>query len=282
MKLENINTAISELERINPNEEYSYERAILAFLSIKTLPVLTYDIRANTPVFRTRTHEDEHLFKKISEITIPPNEYVKNFARCNRPFQSKFYCSENRPTSFMELVEYWAKNKPTGEKVYVTLGRWVLKKKIPTIIIATPDSESRISNFDKQHGQYLDKVIATLDAETRASTIVFYRYLFEKFRKSAKDDVKTYIITTAYCNLALAKAGNRATGICYPSVPFGGQGINFAFNSELICDDNIELTHVIRNELSIDLNENEKYSFTETGLIEALDVSSNGDFIRWS
>ena len=44
----------------------------------------------------------------------------KMVCKCNRPFQSKFYCSENRPTSFMELVEYWAETK-TLRKVYATI-----------------------------------------------------------------------------------------------------------------------------------------------------------------
>lgn len=117
MTVEKVEKAISLLEQINPENEYAYENAVLAYLTIGRLPVLQYDIPAESVFFRTRTHENDDLFPLISDISITPNQFVKNFARCNRPFQSKFYCSENRPTSFAELVEYWSDTKDFGDKV---------------------------------------------------------------------------------------------------------------------------------------------------------------------
>ena len=51
MTVSNVNSAIEKLEAINPNEEYAYEKAILAYLTIKKLPVLLYDIPAETIIF---------------------------------------------------------------------------------------------------------------------------------------------------------------------------------------------------------------------------------------
>ncbi len=281
MTTENVYNAIKELENINPNEEYAYEKAILAYLTIKKLPVLRYEIPAETIIFRTRTHEIDNFFKKIGDISITPSQFVKGFARCNRPFQSKFYCSENRPTSFMELAEYWAETKTFGEKLFATIGRWKLKKPLLTIIITTPDKDNRISDFDKFHGAAMETFINNCEPEIREATAVLYRYLFEKFRKPAKHDPKTYIITTAYCNLALSHSDGQANGIYYPSVPFGGQGVNFAINSDFVTFENLELTDIIRNEMSITENENGKHSFTETAILEATKFDLNNNLIEW-
>lgn len=279
--IESVNLAIEKLEAIDPNEEYAYEKAILAYLTIEKLPVLLYDVPAETTIFRTRTHETNNFFKTVGDISITPNQFVKGFARCNRPFQSKFYCSENRPTSYMELVENWAENKNFGEKVYVTIGKWLLKKPLTTIIVTTPDKENRISDFDICHGIAMDTFIGNCEPEIKEATTILYRYLFDKFRKSAKHDPKTYIITTAYCNLALSHAVGQANGIYYPSVPFVGQGVNFAINSDFATSDNLELTHIIRNEMSITENEDKKHSFTETAISVATKFDTINNLIEW-
>lgn len=128
-------------------------------MTIGRLPILQYDIPAESVLFRTRTNENDDLFPLISDILITPNQFVKNFVRCNRPFQSKFYCSENRPTSFAELVEYWSDTKNFGDKVYVTFGRWKLEKPLTGIIVTTPDKEHRVSEFDKEHGAAMENFI---------------------------------------------------------------------------------------------------------------------------
>lgn len=279
MTVEKVKNVIEKLEAINPENEYAYEKAVLAYLTIGRLPVLLYDIPEKSVFFRTRTHEKDDLFKSISEISITPNHFVKNFARCNRPFQSKFYCSENRPTSFAELVEYWSETKEVNDKIYVTIGRWQLTKPLTGIIVTTPDKENRVSEFDKEHGAVMETFIEQSDLEMREAIILFYRFLFEKFRKSSKHDPKTYIITTAYCNVALAHSEGKADGIYYPSVPFGGQGVNLAINSEFI--KNLELTHVLRNELTVSKNGNDKHEFTETGKIDVSSFSFAQNLIQW-
>jgi hypothetical protein len=281
MTVENVNLAIEKLEAINTSEEYAYEKAILAYLTIKKLPVLLYKIPAETIIFRTRTHETNDFFNTVSDISITPNQFVKRFARCNRPFQSKFYCSENRPTSFMELVEYWSETKNFGEKIYATIGRWKLKNPLTAIIVTTPDKENRISEFDKEHGADLETFIGNCEQEIREATTHLYRYLFDKFRRPAKHDFKTYIITTAYCNLALLHSQGQANAIYYPSIPFGEQGVNFAINSDFATFDNLELTHIIRNEMSITENENGKHSFTETAISQATNFDTTDNLIEW-
>jgi len=277
----NIREVRDELEGINPDDEFAYEKAILSYLKIRYLPILLFDIPIETSIFKSRTHNSSDLFDTVSDVFVPPKKAVQNFARCNRPFQSKFYCSENRPTSFMELAEYWAETKDYGEKLFVTIGRWIIKKPMTSIIVTTPDSSKRISEYDKTHGNALDKFLADYKGETLEANIIFYNYLFEKFRRPAKHDIKNYIITTAYCNLAMSHTKNQAVAISYPSVPFNGQGVNYCINSSFCAFDNLELTHVMQNEFTITENENKKHSFTESNRIDVKEVNIKNNELKW-
>jgi len=278
MTLANISSAIQRLEAINPLNEYAYENALLAYLSINHLPVLIYKIPQGIKICRTRTHNEPDFFKTINDISTAPNQTVKDFARCNRPFQSKFYGSETRPTSFTELAENWAETNELGGILYVTTGLWITKKSLSAIIVTTPDPEKRTSGFDKHHGKALDKFIGQYEGEFKEAMIIFYRFLFERFRKPAMSDALTYIITSAYCNLALAENG-EANSIYYPSVSFGGQGVNFAINADFIKLENIELRHAMCTEMTISEIENKKHSFTESDSWEAKQIINNNEIV---
>lgn len=269
------------LEEINPNDEYAYEKAFLAFKTVMALPTLIYKMSGNIEVFRARTHFDNELYGLKSDISLAPHSAIKYFARCNRPYQSKFYCSENRPTSYMELVNYWSGEREVGQNLYVTIGRWRIKTDFSTLIVTSPDPQKRISNFDQYHGTSLDEILNKEEGESKEATIVFYQYLFDRFRKSAKNDPLTYIITCAYCNIALAGVPYSVDAIYYPSVPFEGNGINFAFNNNFINENNIELLSALRDEFVVYLNDALIKSFHQTNFINANSVNDVAGTITW-
>ncbi|WP_026947422.1 RES domain-containing protein [Algoriphagus marincola] len=281
MELENLENAIAKLESIDSSSEYAYEKALLAFISIKQLPILIYTLPAGTFLFRTRTHNNEDFFHSVDEINLPPSQFIKDFARCNRPFQSVFYASENRPTSFMELVEYWAETKNFGETLDVTIGRWELLNPLDLILVTSPNPKNRISEFDKYHGTALDGFLEEQQGEAREAATRFFEYMFSKYRKPAKNDLLTYIITTAYSNLAILHGNGNVHGIYYPSVLFGQQGVNIAINQEFSRDNNLRLTHVVKNTFRIDENELGKHSFTETNRIMTENIDWENKVINW-
>jgi hypothetical protein len=281
MELENLEKSIAKLESIDSSSEYAYEKALLAFISIKQLPVLIYTLPAGTFLFRTRTHNDEVFFNSIDDINLPPSQLIKDFARCNRPFQSVFYASENRPTSFMELAEYWAETKDFGQTLNITIGRWELLNPIDLILVTSPNPEDRISEFDKYHGTALDGFLEEQQGEAREAATRFFAYMFSKYRKPAKNDLLTYIITTAYSNLAILHGNNNVHGIYYPSVPFGQQGVNIAINQEFATEINLRLTHAVKNTFRIDENEHGKHSFTETNRIMTENIDLENKTIKW-
>jgi hypothetical protein len=281
MRLENVKSAINKLESIDHSKEDAYEKAILAYLTIKKLPVFIYQIPKGIWICRTRTHETKDFFKKVCEIALPPYNVIKDFARCNRPFQSKFYGGETRPTAFMELVENWAETKKIDGVFYVTTGNWITKNPLSAIIITSPVLHERTSDFDKQFGNELDKFIEQYDGEVKDAMILFYSFLSTRFRKEAKKDPLTYIITATYCNLALAYSKGEANCILYPSVPFKGQGINFAISADFITQENIELKGVMCNEFAFSKDEESNPIFVESNSWHAERISIDQKTIIW-
>lgn len=271
---------IEELESIDPSSEYAYEAAISCYFIFRRLPIVSYQIPVGTPLFRARPHSENVFYQQISEIGSPPPLKVLNYARCNKPFQSVFYCSSNRPTSFHELIEYWLESTKYDETIYVTIGRWELKKPLNAIIIADPGLE--YSDFDTYHGTGINEAIDKHAGDEKEKYVMFFQFLTSRFRKPAKNDLQTYLITSSYCNLALLHAKGRANAIHYPSVPFKGQGLNYCINREFMMDkSNIELTHVIRDEFICYENENSKPTYFERNLIECKTIDLKNNFIIW-
>lgn len=266
MDLTKLKIAFKTLDELDETDELAYEKALITFNSINHLPVFINTIEAGVPFFRTRTHESKNFFELHSEIAVTPQKFVKEFARCNRPYQSIFYCSENRPTSFMELVQYWAETKNFGDNLYVTVGMWENTKPLNVIIVTTPDKSKRLSNYDNSHGEVFDEHLKGKSAEEIEFSNVFYDYMFERFRKPSKQDFRNYLITTAYTNIALTYAKELADGISYPSVPFSGKGVNFAIK-ENFSTNYLKLTHANWLEFEITKNKVGKHTFKELNSI---------------
>lgn len=281
MTVEYIKDIFNQIELIDSRDENSYEKILLQLMKIPHFPVLLWTMPAKTPVFRSRTNETDIFFENISDISLTPNRFIQSFGRCNRPFQCKFYASENRPTSFMELVEYWSEKKGEGDSIYVTIGRWILEKEMTVILITTPDNDKRETEYDTENGKILDQFIAQSDVDIQEGTKEIYRYFFDKFRKPSKGDLKNYLITSAITNLSLSLSEGSADAIMYPSVPFGGQGDNFAISKNFLDDKHLSLTNVLRNKLEITLNEYDKFNFTEVEKVESKGIDTVNNVIIW-
>lgn len=71
----------------------------------------------------------------------------------------------------------------------------------------------------------------------------------------------------------------KKTAYCILASHDGGEGMNFAFSPDLIKAENIELQHVICNELTIFINELGKHTSQETAHISFKGIS--GKTINW-
>jgi len=284
MNIKEVKSAIEHLERLNIEDECAYEKAILVYSTIEKLPKLTASISKGTILFRARIHkehEEYKFFEKISDISLQLSSDIESFGRCNKPGQSKFYCSIDRPTSFAELLTSLT-DKKKGNKIYVTIGRWRLKTSLSAVIVTTPDKENRICEYDQKYGSRLDNFIEQSEPDIREATVILYRFLFEKFRAGQKDkDINTYTITAAYCNSVLDHLQSDVDSIYYPSVRLPKQGVNFAINNEFVRLENIELIGAMKNELSVDSVQNGYPSCREIGKIDAQQIDVNNNRIIW-
>ena len=281
MNIDKLKKALNQLDNINPADPLAYEQALTTFLTIEQLPILVDTVDDGVPIFRSRTHENADFYNNINDIGLTPEHFVRNFARCNRPLQSMFYAAENRPTSFMELINYWSQNKNVGDKINVTIGLWVTKAPMNLVIVTTPNPEKRKSAYDMHHGVAYDAWLNGVPRETQDFTNLFFDYLFEIFRKPANNAPLVYLITTAYTNLALLMTENTADGLSYPSVPFGGQGVNVVLRKSF-AQNNLDLRNAMWNELTIGLTNDGQFNFIETGVKQTDKINLENSTIDWT
>lgn len=282
MELSTICEIIENIELISETDETAYEKIITELAKIEKFPVLLYEHKAGIELFRSRTFSEKILIEEINDIGPTPSKYINSFGRCNRPKQSRFYLSENRPTSFIELVESWSHNKSVNDKVHVLVGRWQILSPLKSIIITSPNKVDRKSVYDIQNGIFLDQFIENTSSEDREATKRLYEYFFDKFRKNSKEDLKNYLITSAITNFSFSVAKNHSDSIQYPSVPFGGDGDNFAINEDFCNNKNLKLLDVLYCELLIQSqNENGTYNFIESYQQQSVSIDNDIQKINW-
>lgn len=280
MTVEYIREVIVELESINPADELAYEKILLIFSRIERVLLIRFQINFPIEVFRARPESDNIFFTDISDFSLAPNKKVSGYGRCNRPYQSIFYCAENRPTSYFELVNSIAANREVGDRAYITIGKWHINPPFETLIVTSSNPEHRISEFDRQHGPAFDQMLNGIDPEQKEAVLLFYDYLYGKFRSSTNGEDHTYLITSAYCNLAMSLVPH-IDAIYYPSVPFEENGVNFAFKKSFVQSHFIELTGASRQEVEVYLSDNGAKSIREVNRIEAMEVDLPSGTIYW-
>lgn len=285
-KIREIEGKFRLIEWIYSTEPNAYKRIYKIFEEIRFIPVLTYDIpqlssdEKTNVVFRSRTnpHFDEK-FEKLADISYPPSKILNSFGRINEPYQSMFYGSENRPTSYLELVENWVESHNIGDSLSVTIGMWELQRDLKVFLIPKPDIDERISDGDHHYGSVYDEKMKKFAAIEKAYSDVIFRYLSSKFAKPAKNDVKTYMITTAFSNLMFSK--NFIDGVLYPSVPFQGQGYNLVLRPNLIDDSSIKLFYVTCDTFQISLAPSGKKHFKQTNSASAKSINAENGKFNW-
>lgn len=287
--------SISDLEReldyiesIDKDDEQAYEKILNAFINIRFIPSFTFKViriqHDGKPrvTFRTRTHMDVNFFESINDLSYPPNEIVKSYLRCNRPNQSVFYSSENRPTSYLELVEYWAKEKNIGEKIEVSIGMWQFQRDLVLYLIPIPNASDRETDGEKFYGEIYDQIIADAVYDNHTKQIIsrIFEFMYKQFKKPAKHDKKTYMITSAFSNLIMSKP--YIDGILYPSVPYQGQGYNTAIKKSVVESGALKLVEVTKDSFNIEETEEGMHSFIHYDSFSTSQIDSHTGEIRWN
>ncbi|MEI6754366.1 MAG: hypothetical protein WCK78_14515 [Paludibacter sp.] len=224
---------------------------------IEKLPIIIYRLSANDLLFRTRINEQDN-FESITDLSYPDQQYVTSYARANKPLQQLFYCSENRPTSYIELLNNRECN--VGDEITLTIGCWQLVEPVDVVLVFNP-SNPRSNSYYQKHGAGYDDFINKTDQEYRVGTNKLFEFIGSYFEKSAKDDKQIYMLTCAYSNLVFTH--DLVEGVIFPSVPFSGEGFNIAFSPQVIDDNRLRLLDVMKNVMKVELTVDGHFNFIE-------------------
>lgn len=272
-----INNLIKAINDLDSNKGYYYESVLLEFFKIKKLPLILYQQSAAHLLFRTRINKKNDPFLNISEISYPKETNVNSYGRVNKPSQSMFYCSENRPTSYLELIEYLTEKHAAGDEITLTIGAWNLVDSITVALIFNP-LKPRDNPYNIEHGKAYDSLIEEIDEEFKDGYNLFFEYIGSKFDQPGKNDREAYLITAAYSNLIFAH-NKMVKGLIYPSVPFCGEGFNIAFLPEVVDDNIIRLIDVQKNVMQVELD-NGNFNLVEKS-ISGGSINYSTNSIKW-
>lgn len=255
--IEKVNQAIRKIERLDKSKGHYYEQVLFEFSKIEKLPIIIYRLEANDLFFRTRINNGNN-FETFDDLSYPNEKYVSFYARANKPLQQIFYCSENRPTSYIELLNNRERN--VGDEITLTIGCWQLVEPVDVVLVFDPSKE-RDNEYNRQHGEGYDSFIEQTQEEYREGTNRLFEFIGSYFGKQANEDKHTYMLTTSYSNLVFTH--DMVEGIIYPSVPFGGNGFNVAFFPKVVDDNRLRLLDVMKNTMRIELTEDGHNNFVE-------------------
>ncbi len=257
--LNEVESVIKNIESIDLSNDNAYSKVLEEIKKIK-VPVIIYIFPSNSIVFRSRINFDKEFFNNISQITYPKPKYVKNYARANKPEQSVFYCSENRPTAYLELATYLAQETKIGEQISITIAGWMLAEELRLLLIFDPKS-SRDSDFYKRHGEAFDDFMNKLPEGYKKGTNRLFNFIGEKFSQYAKGHEDVYKITSAFSNFILSQ--DKVDGIIYPSISLDGKAFNIALFPEVVDDNKIRINFVSKDVFDIKETDDGKHNFVE-------------------
>lgn len=275
--LDHIENLIIEIRKIDFNNNWAYEQVLHSFLKIKKMPIILYQYKENNLLFRSRINNKEN-FQEINEISAPNSKYVKNYARANKPRQTLFYGSENRPTSYMEFIEYLAETTDFGIEVAFTIGGWRLKRDLVLALVYNPLDE-RETEYNKLYGEGFDEFVEKTAKEYRDGTMLFFQFIAEEYSKPVKNNIETYLITCAYSNLIFGY--EECDGIIYPSVPSAGNGFNVVLKENVILENSIELEFAGKDTFVATEQENGKHNFMNIKSTNATGIDLAKGIIEW-
>lgn len=269
---------IEKLESIKSDDPDAYSMALDLIAQLPVMPLFIATIKPTNVFYRTRPNNGVDSFSHISEVGITPAKYVSSYGRCNKPNESVFYCSENRPTSYIELAQSIAEKNGVGTTFDLTIIGWEIIKPIDVLIVVSTDKKDRVSDQEKMHGEILDHILSQLKEDDKEAVLHFLNYIISKFKSPNGPFSNTYFITAAFSNFLLNQKADPISGILYPSVPFAGQGINLALSHQAWETMPMRPIRGLKDKFEINESGGLK-NFKQVGQIEIKSIDSSGNII---
>lgn len=196
-------------------------------------------------LFRVRCHTDgngDYFFHNISDLSYRTDYLnIKKFGRCNQPFQSLFYCSDNDMLSFAEVSELVrTENKKDTE--YHTTSVWKMNEDLLVTCIFEPnnlDTENvDLVNITKKCMEQIDFTTLPIEKENLKTLL---KVVANEFTKSFSSDNKAYLFSSAVTSYFLETVSTekeKVDGLVYPSClgkkGLRNLGLNHVFSTDII------------------------------------------------
>lgn len=196
-------------------------------------------------LFRVRCHtkgNGDYFFKNLSDLTYRTDYLnIKKFGRCNQPFQSLFYCSDDELLSFAEVSEL-VRTENKKDTAYHTTSVWKINTDLLVTCIFEPD------NIDVENKDLIDITKKCLNQFNltklpieKDNLIMLLKVVANEFTKPFLSDNQAYLFSSAVTNYFLdtvSTQNERIDGLVYPTC-LGEKGIrniglNYVFRPDII------------------------------------------------
>lgn len=210
------------------------------------IPITSGFVEQGTILFRARVNKKDQSFDNVSELGMPPLEFIKKYGRANAPRERIFYSATSSKLACGEVLQNLKYSfNPKREIGIVTVSLWEVKKRLhlSTLYYSEKVAKFRedITKFKNGNKSSIrtDKLIKESVIDTQDLILEFFSEEFAKDSIKAPDDYK---ISTSYAKrvkqmndfIALQHSDNKFDGLVYPSVAMKYNGDNIAlFDSEL-------------------------------------------------
>lgn len=254
----NLIRLINDIKSSNLSVIYSSFRNLFQFINI---PLCTFEIIEGKKIlFRVRSHTetDPDFFENINDLSYRQDiTSIRNFGRCNEPFQSRFYASDDDAIAFSEVAEI-ARTENKKNTAYHTTSVWKFNQSVLASLIVEPDNMKLENYYLKEITKKCFEFIETNNFTLQKDDLIaLLKGIANEFTKPSSMDKDAFLFSAAYTNYLFDARGTqnkKIEGIVYPTClnnpTTKNLGLNYVFNTNIIGFDNkIEFVNAYRSRL---------------------------------
>lgn len=279
---------INEIKLSNPSVIYSSFRNLFNHLN---KPFCKYNLKYNLLVqerkrlYRVRSHLEGngiYFFKNINELSFRQDvTKIKKYGRCNEPFQSCFYASDDNSIAFSEVSEI-VRTENKKNIAYHTTSVWKFNQDVLVAPIFEHDTHSIVNAQMLEITQNCIESINDLpkfNQNDKDELNKFLRYISKEFIKPSSLDDNAYLLSSAYSNYVFNSVGiqnEKVDGILYPTclekITTRNFGLNYCFKNSIIgFNKKIEFIEAYRSQL---IKQNNQYYEVERIYNKSIDINT--------
>jgi hypothetical protein len=236
-----MNSYLKSISDIENYKEATAYTSLLNYFKAINFAFPTCTIR-DYNFYRVRLHRNkEEFFWNESELSyISDISKVKDFGRCNEPFQSMFYCSDNYELSLKEVTKGISADT-LKEYKYHTISSWKLNEEISVAFFLEDNFDLKFNQNMFDMRQSFDRIID--DPQLIGDKLELKQFLLEvysQFKRPFSLNAKAYYLSAAFANYLFSTTdinNKRVDGFIYPTCLDEKEsvlGLNYVFRPDII------------------------------------------------